>query len=458
MLIQPHGHIHPTPPPADWTRFEAELNGIPCITDPAAVRQKSRDFFWYSPILKAQLDRKTADIVACPRTEAEVAAVAAQCARWRVPLTVRGGGTGNYGQAVPLEGGVVLDMTALDRILALEDGLLTVEPGRKMGDIDAATRPQGWELRMHPSTKRTATIGGFVAGGSGGAGSITWGGLRDPGNVVGARVVSCEEAPRIVTLTGDEVAGVNHAYGTTGIITALTLAMAPAQPWMDLLAGFDDFDAAARFGLALGQADGIAKKLVTAVAAPLPEWFRGLDVPPGRHVVLAMVARHGLVAWDGLLRAHGGQELLRAPSDEAGRTPIYEYTWNHTTLHALRRDKGVTYLQCLYPADRQLELAAEMQAAFPDELLTHLEFIRVGGRVTCSGLPVIRYTTAERLAEIVAHHESRGVLIANPHFYTLEDGAGHKRIGETQPAMKADMNPFALLNPGKMRSYAPTAA
>lgn len=53
--------------------------------------------------------------------------------------------------------------------------------------------------------------------------------------------MSCEEAPRIVTLAGDAVAGVNHAYGTTGIITALTLAMAPAQPWMDLVAGFGDF-------------------------------------------------------------------------------------------------------------------------------------------------------------------------------------------------------------------------
>ena len=443
--------------PADWTRFEAELGGIPCITDPAVVRQKSRDFFWYSPILKAQLDRKTADIVACPRNEAEVVAVAAQCARWRGPLTVRGGGPGNYGQAVPLHGGVVLEVTALDRIESLQDGLLTVGPGRRLVDIDAATRPQGWELRMHPSTKRTATIGGFVAGGSGGAGSITWGGLRDAGNVISARVVSCEEAPRIVTLTGDAVAGVNHAYGTTGIITALTLAMAPAQPWVDLVAGFDGFDAAAQFALALGLADGIAKKLVTAVAAPLPEWFRGLDIPAGQHVVLAMVARHGLVPWDDLLRAHGGREVLRVASDDAegGRAPIYEYTWNPTPL--LRRDKGVTYLQCLYPADRALELVAEMQAAFPEELMTHLEFIRVGGRVTCSGLPVIRFTSAERLAEIVAHHESRGVLIANPHFYTLEDGAGHKRVGETQPAMKADMDPLALLNPGKMRSYAPAA-
>jgi FAD/FMN-containing dehydrogenase len=214
----------------DWTRFAAELDGIPVITDPALVRQKSRDFFWYSPILKAQLNRMSADIVACPRTEQEVVAVAAQCARWRVPLTTRGGGTGNYGQAVPLHGGVVLETTALDGIASLQDGLLTVGPGRRLVEIDAATRPQGWELRMHPSTKRTATIGGFVAGGSGGAGSITWGGLRDAGNVISASVVSCEATPRVVTLTGEAVMGVNHAYGTTGIITELTIAMAPVQP------------------------------------------------------------------------------------------------------------------------------------------------------------------------------------------------------------------------------------
>jgi FAD/FMN-containing dehydrogenase len=254
----------------DWTAFAAELGDIPTITDPALVRQKSRDFFWYSPILKAQLDKKTADIVACPRSEAEVVAVAAQCARWRVPLTVRGGGTGNYGQAVPLEGGVVLDMTAMDQVVALEGGLLTVQPGAKLVDIDAHCRPLGWELRMHPSTKRTATIGGFIAGGSGGAGSITWGGLRDRGNLVATRVVSCEAEPRVVTLTGDATAGVNHAYGTTGIITQLTVGMAPAQPWMDVVAAFDDFDTAARFGLALGSADGIAKKLVIPRARRAP--------------------------------------------------------------------------------------------------------------------------------------------------------------------------------------------
>ncbi len=52
---------------------------------------------------------------------------------------------------------------------------------------------------------------------------------------------------------------------------------------------------------------------------------------------------------------------------------------------------------------------------FPDEVLPHLEFIRFGGRMTCSALPIVRYTTEERLNEIIALHEKHGVLIANPH-------------------------------------------
>ena len=102
-----------------------------------------------------------------------------------------------------------------------------------MDAIDAETRPAGWELRMHPSTKRMATIGGFVAGGSGGIGSVTYGGLREPGNIVAARIVTVEEEPRIIELRGDAAQKVNRAYGTTGIITALEMPLAPAWPWID---------------------------------------------------------------------------------------------------------------------------------------------------------------------------------------------------------------------------------
>jgi FAD/FMN-containing dehydrogenase len=177
-------------------RLLNDRSDIPHTTDPALVRQKSRDFFWYSPVLNRQLHGCSAQAVVSPRHEADVVRVAAGCFRHNVPITARGGGTGNYGQAVPLHGGVVLDMTALDTVEWQRPGKLRVGPGRKMIDIDRETRPNGWELRMHPSTKRTATIGGFVAGGSGGVGSVTWGGLREPGNVAAAHIVTTEaEAP-----------------------------------------------------------------------------------------------------------------------------------------------------------------------------------------------------------------------------------------------------------------------
>jgi FAD/FMN-containing dehydrogenase len=69
------------------------------------------------------------------------------------------------------------------------------------------------------STWATATIGGFIAGGSGGVGSCTWGSLRDLGNIIRLRVVTMEAEPRILEFRGEELARVSHAYGTNGIIT-----------------------------------------------------------------------------------------------------------------------------------------------------------------------------------------------------------------------------------------------
>ncbi|MBV9752695.1 MAG: FAD-binding oxidoreductase, partial [Hyphomicrobiales bacterium] len=143
--------------------FRREIGDVPVVDEERVVRLRSRDFFWYSPVLNEQLHGLTADIIAVPRNEADVVTVARACARHRIPLTPRGGGTGNYGQAVPLAGGVLLDLTGLNAIEWHKAGVLRVGAGAKMVDIDTALRPQGWELRMHPSTKRTATIGGFVA-------------------------------------------------------------------------------------------------------------------------------------------------------------------------------------------------------------------------------------------------------------------------------------------------------
>jgi FAD/FMN-containing dehydrogenase len=438
----------------------ADLRDIPVVTDPKIVRRRSRDFFWYSPILNEQLDGKSADLIVTPRDEADVVRIAAACARRRVPITVRAGGTGNYGQAVPLHGGVLLDITKLEAIEWSRPGQVRVGAGAKMNAMDAALQPSGWELRMHPSTKRTATIGGFVAGGSGGIGSVNYGGLRESGNILAARIVTMEEKPRIIELRGDAAQKINRAYGTTGIITALEMPLAPAWTWVDLVVVFDDFLQAAAVGYEAALADGIVKKLLSPITAPLPSYFGALKshCPDGKTILIAMIAEPSLEAFKSLLGGRGTITLETPTDDGPGQVPLYEYTWNHTTLQVLKADRSVTYLQCLYPHDRLMEKVAQMQAMFPDEVLQHLEFIRFNGRVTCSALPVVRYTDADRLNEIIALHEENEVYIANPHVFTVEDGSRYKRVDVDQLGFKHEVDPYGLLNPGKMRSFVPAAA
>lgn len=85
-------------------------------------------------------------------------------------------GTGNYGQAAPLQQGVIVDMTEMNRVLKVEHGVARVQAGANILALDRELRGQGLEIHMFPSTKRTASIGGFYCGGpaasvrSGGAG------------------------------------------------------------------------------------------------------------------------------------------------------------------------------------------------------------------------------------------------------------------------------------------------
>ena len=131
-------------------------------------------------------------------------------------MTPRGAATGNYGQAMPLTGGVLLNLVEMNRVKEIAPGRVVCEPGALLIDIDKALAATGQELRMFPSTRATASIGGFVAGGSGGVGSITWGGLRDFGNVLRLRVLTMEETPRTLELTGADLHKAVHAYGTNG--------------------------------------------------------------------------------------------------------------------------------------------------------------------------------------------------------------------------------------------------
>jgi FAD/FMN-containing dehydrogenase len=433
----------------DYQALKKELDGIEVEDNPTLVRQKSRDFHWYSPILKAQLANVTGDLVVSPKTEEEVIRLLKVAYAHDVPVTARGTGTGNYGQAMPLAGGIVLNMAGMTRIKSIHPGRVVAEPGITLAKLDSSTKEHsGQELRFHPSTATTATLGGFIAGGSGGIGSITWGGLRDIGNILRLRMVTMESEPRVLDLTCWDLQKVSHAYGTNGIITEAEMPLAPAYEWIDLLVGFDDFLGAARFCDDLSHRNGILLKELAAVAAPIPYLRRE------QSVAVIMVAPHGIDPLAAVAAQRKREILYR--SDAAGNagnlSRIYELTWNHTTLWAMKQNPAFTYLQVLYPGPDHVEKVAGLMDILGEEAPPHLEFIRFDGSVQCTGLPLVRYSTPERLEEIIRLHEDNGCPVFNPHRYTLEEG-GMKRTDVVQLDFKKMTDPKGLLNPGKMIAW-----
>jgi FAD/FMN-containing dehydrogenase len=445
----------------DMAALKTRLGSIRSEDNPALVRQKSRDFYWYSPVLKRQLDAVTADIVVSPKSEAEILHVLQVASELAIPVTPRGTGTGNYGQAMPLSGGIVLDLSGCAAVKAIAPGRVVAEPGAVIAAIDRAARPHsGQEIRLHPSTYNTASIGGFIAGGSGGVGSIRWGGLRDPGNIIRLRIATMERSPRLLDLEGDDLHKVSHAYGTNGIITEVEMPLAPAYDWIDMIVGFDTLRGASEYANAVGEQDGLLLKQLAVVAAPSPHSYflrHQRFLPRDRHVVLLTVAPHArdpLLAFTGRFR--GAEILFRqdaVPAAELkGLPPVFELSWNHTTLRALRVDPAITYLQVLYPVPNQLDLVDRIHACLGDEISAHLEFVRFDGKITCFGLPLVRFTDEERLDRIIKIHEDMGAPVFNPHRYTLEEG-GMKQTDAVQLAFKREADPNGLLNPGKMIAW-----
>ncbi|MEL6563253.1 MAG: FAD-binding oxidoreductase [Pseudomonadota bacterium] len=438
---------------------KAALSHLDIEEKEASIRASSRDFFWYSPVLKERLDHVVADFVVRPRNEAEVIEILKTCYAHDVPVTTRGAGTGNYGQAMPLAGGCVMHLRWMDQVKEVHPGRVIVQPGCLLKDLDAACKEHsGQEIRMFSSTWATATIGGFIAGGSGGVGSCTWGSLRDLGNIIRLRVVTMEAEPRILEFRGEELARVSHAYGTNGIITEIEMPLAPAYDWVEMFVRTKDFMTAARFAEELANEDGILIKLATVFEAPTAKsYFQRVApyVDEDDHLIALMVAPHSMDGFDTFLGRRDGLDLIyRSDDNDWERTPgaVFEYGWNHTTLRALKVDPSITYLQVRYGYPQHLDLIEQMRDALSPEVLQHLEVLKEGGKVMFAGLSLVKFTTEERLDEIVKMHEDAGAMIFNPHRYTLEEG-GRQTVDDRQLRFKQEADPKGLLNPGKMIAW-----
>ncbi|WP_273728652.1 FAD-binding oxidoreductase [Brucella gallinifaecis] len=441
----------------DWAAFRAEIEGIRIYDDPKQVELRSRDYFWYSPILTEDIGHYLGDLVVIPKDQDEVRRVAAAAAKLRIPITVRGGGTGNYGQCVPLEGGIILDMTKIDRIISIEPGKVRVEGGARISRLDDAVRETGQELLMYPSTRRIATIGGFFSGGSGGIGSLRHGMLRDDGNVYSVKVMTVEPEPEIIELTGRDIHKVQHAYGTNGIILELEIGLTKATEWVHTAALFDTYEATLKFCLKALE-NNLDCYLLTTVDRRFARFYTkfGDLFPSDKDAVFAMIAPEELERFEQLATEFGGKVSFSMTLDElhkAGLQPAYECGWNHTTLQALKAEPGWTYLQVAYPRPFEIDVVTRQIERYGETQYMHHEMARLEGEVQIFALPLVRFEGRDEMYRLIEELEQvDGCDIYDPHAYTIEDG-GMKEIDSVQIEFKKQADPYGLLNPGKTRGW-----
>jgi FAD/FMN-containing dehydrogenase len=427
------------------------------ITSPAVVERLSKDFYWYSPVLKRQLESKVGDVVVQPVNVEEVLEVARYAGARGVPITVRGAGTGNYGQCIPLHGGIVLDLALMDKLEEITaDGVAVCQPGLRLAPLEIEARRQGWELRMYPSTIAKASVGGFLAGGSGGIGSVSHGALRDFDTVRAFEVVTMEAEPRVVLHEGAAVHEILHAWGTNGILTRIWFALTPAVEWSQFTAAFDSYEEAFIFARVIAEGKDWTKRLVTVFEWPIPSFFTPVKqvVRQDKTLVLMMIASNQIERLSKAVTEANGQITFQGEYTGPRTQPLLsDYTWNHTTLWAIKADPAWTYIQAGFSPVECMKQFRLLRERYGKEILFHIEFMKNGdGVVIPGGIPLVYFTGEERLNELIAYCREIGVFIANPHVNYLEDG-GRFRVDNLQLKAKQKYDPRGLLNPGKMISF-----
>jgi FAD/FMN-containing dehydrogenase len=427
------------------------------FSDAKSLEVFSKDAYYYSPVLKAKLGSKLADVIVAPQSVDELREVVQYAFKHGIPITPRGAGTGNYGQAVPLDKGIVLSTHRLNKILDLnkDTGTARVQAGVRMGTLERQGRELGYELKCYPSTWATATIGGFIGGGFGGVGSIRHGVIWD-NYLTSVTVMEMTPEATTYTFSGHDLFGFIHAYGLSGLIVDLEVNLAPAVNWEESVMSFPTLENALRFGYDLANDDGVDKRLICINEWPIPTFFKPLvnagGVKENRVGVLLELGEHQTSLVAEKAKTFGGTLDYQVEASKYHKSSfnLSDFTWNHTTLWAIKTDPNWTYLQSRFEAepDKALGQVRVLREHHGDKVAFHFEYMQQSGALNLAGLDLIYLQDEKSIYEAIEKREAIGVQVADPHSYYLDSDP--RWGGEPVLAAKAKYNPKDLLNPGKL--------
>jgi D-lactate dehydrogenase (cytochrome) len=465
---------YPGAPTPSVLRLLAQTFGPDLLVDEAALAARSRD--------ESGLCMPPAAVLLA-KSEAQVSrllALATECAEHGDPFAVipRGTGTGLAGGCLAETGGVVLDLSAMNRILAIDSDCVTaeVEPGVLTGDLRRAAAAKGLFYPPDPASLDTSTIGGNAATGAGGPACVKYGTTRD--YVLGLRaVLPTGEVVRAGTATRKGVVGYDltrllvGSEGTLAVITGLTLKLLPHPATQACMAAvFPSLGHAMRAVIAVmtrgrlpSAMEFLDARCLALVGDLLPDHVRaGLA---GGTEALALIECDGgvdetnnaIADIENACRDCGALGIIPAP-DAAGREAVWKVRRSVSTrIH----ESCAVYI----PEDVAVPVGriAELVAALPGVEARHGIVIYAFGHAGDGNIH-LNLTAAEESArprvEAAAEDCVRlaltlggtmsgehGVGLSKRHLLPLEIEPASLRL---QRGLKALFDPHNILNPGKV--------
>ena len=223
-----------TPSTASASFLDDLTREVPAAsTDAADLARCAKDWSWPALYAESQGQPHLPDVVVRATSDEDVAATLRLATAYGVPVVPRGGGSGVMGAAVPYEGGVVIDLSAMDEIVEIDDVSLTatVQAGMNGRELERRLNERGLSFPHYPASAEWASVGGYVAARGSGVLSSRYGKIED-------QVI----ALRVVTATGDVIDTIDvprHAVGpeltqlfvgsegTLGVITRVKVRLIP---------------------------------------------------------------------------------------------------------------------------------------------------------------------------------------------------------------------------------------
>jgi glycolate oxidase len=376
------------------------------ITDPAGLRPYETDGL--------TAIREMPWLVALPETEEQVAAIVRCCAEHRVPVIPRGAGTGLSGGARPHQHGVVLGLSKMSEILAVDpdNRVARVQPGVRNLAITQAAEQHGLYYAPDPSSQIACSIGGNVAENAGGVHCLKYG--LTVNNVLGVRMVTA--AGEVVELGGavydnpgpDLLALLCGSEGMLGIVTEVTVALLPSPETKTvLLAAFSHVVDAGNAVAAIIAAGIIpaGMEMMDKMAVQAAEAFAKAGYPLDAEAIL-------------IIELDGADAELATLNDQ---------------VTELLRTHGAYQIDEAHDATQQARLWKGRKSAFPAVGRLSPDYLCMDGTIPRKTLPKV-------LSEIDDISQTFGLAVAN--VFHAADGNLHPLIlfdanvaGQTDKAM-----------------------